>query len=214
MAPNDDLPSKRARNPPPPPPSAAPPPPRVKRKRPAAEADDEPAGGRKAGKDNSGGKLVASASMGGGGGSGAGTPTANGSVAPGGSGAPGEEPKRESKLDFVAFPAEALQSYLLYANLVPNIEPSPYSDLPAPLPNTLYAHPSSDESSFLKKKKPRVAILADVQAAHEVFAAAAKEHWEKTGGAGSGGIREGEVVTGFLYRCRVGDRVLKVVPPS
>ena len=61
------------------------------------------------------------------------------------------------------------------------------------------------ESSFLgKKKKPRIAILADVQAAHEVFAGAAKEHWEKTGGAGSGGIREGEVVTGFLYRCRVG----------
>lgn len=37
------------------------------------------------------------------------------------------------QLDFVAFPSEALQTYLLTANLVPVIEPSPYSDLPAPL---------------------------------------------------------------------------------
>lgn len=67
-----------------------------------------------------------------------------------------------------------------------------------------YSNGVAESSILSKKKKPRIAILADVQAAHEVFAAAAKEHWEKTGGAGSGGIREGEVVTGFLYRCRVG----------
>jgi hypothetical protein len=34
----------------------------------------------------------------------------------------------------------------------------------------------------------------------------AKDVWDKAVVAGTGGIREGEVVTGFLYACKVGGK--------
>jgi hypothetical protein len=113
----------------------------------------------------------------------------------------------------------------------------PASLLPA---ETLYRDPSVVPAPQPGEDYPppkRVAILADVQAAHEVLSKHAKDHWHKTQGNGP---REGEVVTGFLYACKVGgaspgfhprsrrrrhrltqgcaaptaDRVLKIVPPS
>lgn len=63
------------------------------------------------------------------------------------------------------------------------------SAVPAPQPGEAYPPPK------------RVAILADVQATHEVLSKHAKDHWHKTQGNGP---REGEVVTGFLYACKVG----------
>lgn len=85
---------------------------------------------------------------------------------------------------------------------------------------TLYAPPHDASSGPAgSSARPggarRTAILADLDAAHDVLAGAAKDHWERTFGVGSGSVREGETVTGFLYACRVGEgRVLKIVPPS
>lgn len=114
---------------------------------------------------------------------------------------------------------------------MPRLDPSPYSDEPAPLresrlppvatpappqltpsarstllpAETLYKDPNAapppPPSTDDYPPPKRVAILADVQAAHEVLAKHAKEHWHKTQGNGP---REGEVVTGFLYACKVG----------
>lgn len=114
---------------------------------------------------------------------------------------------------------------------MPRLDPSPYSDEPAPLrvcpllpyrqrptspvslttphlpalsAETLYRDPNLAPVPQSGEDYPppkRTAILADVQAAHDVLAQHAKEHWHKTQGNGP---REGEVVTGFLYACKVG----------
>ncbi|CED83854.1 hypothetical protein [Phaffia rhodozyma] len=183
---------------------------RIKRKRAPATGDDDETSSRsnKVAKDNAGGKISTLAGT---------------AAAPAAGASTNEDVKRESKLDFRLFPPNTLKKYVLHNNLNPVIEPSPHSDLPAPLPQTLYSSTSGPGSSGAepiekpkvsrRRKNPlrRTAILADIQAAHEIFANQAKEHWEKTANTG---IREGEVVTGFLYSCKVGDRVLKIVPHS
>lgn len=116
--------------------------------------------------------------------------------------------------------ASILRSHGICAQLCRPIDPCPHPlVILLPFPplvlrqpaQTLYTNPSPPPVA--RNSRPeRVAILADIQAFHEVMANQAKDVWDKTVVAGTGGVREGEVVTSFLYACKVGSKSLGIAP--
>ena len=122
-------------------------------------------------------------------------------------------------MDFHAFPLEALHRYLLHADAVPQLNPSPCSMETPPLPSSLLnpqiAAPPSPAPSTTPANRPKrdgresqrrrssrlqeedarsrkAPILADAEAVHDVFATLAERHFEKTP------IREGEALHQFI----------------